>query len=832
MDAAPVSTFRFRQGRRPATLVVLAVDLVLAVVQGRSGNVFPRGTRTLPDEGAPDLREMRRLGNAYFAAGKYVASIRVYESGLQEATRRGNLRSALRFLNNLGSAQYRVFRYRDAINAYLKARDLALAVGDRPTLGALYVNLSSLYLQMGNLEAALDYSRQALQVPDAAVSKYKPQLLIQSAQIKAREAKLEQSADLLRAAVDAAQNRLDMAVEAQAWNELGDVLLELGRLRASEHALLEAFRLRLWTGRDRLYFVYESLGRLRELQGDTRGAMGFFDKAVESARAAGPSAVWDIYYERGKLKRKQGKTQEAFRDFAAGLDGVRRMRADVPPADAFRITAEADLDTLYSAFVETGIHLYRRTRNQRLAAQVFTAAEEHRSATLQSLWTDSGGNQASSNEYQAALAGLHRTESDFVNGGSSAVASMLRNSRVKVAEVELRTRETLPRPPYDSENEATDLLARARHSLRPNEVYLGFHLGDQESWLWAVTSKEFEFCKLPPKKELSDRTNAFVKALRNGSPAFLALGHGLYSALFDGVPHRLLDKPVWILAPDGPLFELPFGALPETDEKGTKAPLYAIQSHAIKVVTGIPSSADFGSADLNGTAVGLGDPIYNGADPRLRPSGSRRFMATRLSFTRGLELARLAGSSRELDDYANIWRAGGYQPILLEGQSATRKNFLDALRSHPAVVHLAAHVVSSPDQSGAALIALTLRPSGGIDVLSPAEISEWRLKLGLVVVNGCSSGHAATVPGSGLMGMTRAWLAAGARAVILTHWPIDDQTGGQLLQAFYQRLMNAHLISHTSFGELLRQSQLAELRAGGERANPVNWAAYFSIERN
>ena len=81
------------------------------------------------------------------------------------------------------------------------------------------------------------------------------------------------------------------------------------------------------------------------------------------------------------------------------------------------------------------------------------------------------------------------------------------------------------------------------------------------------------------------------------------------------------------------------------------------------------------------------------------------------------------------------------------------------------------------------------------------------------------------------MGMTRAWLAAGARAVIVTRWATSDQLGGELFRSFYSRLSSLPRSRlRPSFARILQQAQLAQLRASGNRANPAYWAAYFCVE--
>ena len=119
-----------------------------------------------------------------------------------------------------------------------------------------------------------------------------------------------------------------------------------------------------------------------------------------------------------------------------------------------------------------------------------------------------------------------------------------------------------------------------------------------------------------------------------------------------------------------------------------------------------------------------------------------------------------------------------------------------------------------------------------MELLSATEIASMRVKLGLVILNGCSSARAPILPGAGLMGLTRAWLAAGAHAVIVTRWAMADQDGGELFSSFYQRLHASHgFQGRKSFAQVLQQAQLAELHAGGQRADPAHWAAYFCVER-
>ena len=99
----------------------MALLLAVGLVRRRE---YPTGSAVSPVRSPedPELLTLRREGNNLYRAGKYLAAIRVYESGFREAQRRRDARSELRFLNNLGSANYQILRYRDAVKAYLQAR--------------------------------------------------------------------------------------------------------------------------------------------------------------------------------------------------------------------------------------------------------------------------------------------------------------------------------------------------------------------------------------------------------------------------------------------------------------------------------------------------------------------------------------------------------------------------------------------------------------------------------------------------------------------------------------------------------------------------------------
>ena len=147
-------------------------------------------------------------------------------------------------------------------------------------------------------------------------------------------------------------------------------------------------------------------------------------------------------------------------------------------------------------------------------------------------------------------------------------------------------------------------------------------------------------------------------------------------------------------------------------------------------------------------------------------------------------------------------------------------------RSGGSVLHIATHFFAHPAIPDQVLIALGREPSGELEFLGPADIALNRASASLVTLSGCNSGGGATLPGLGVFGLTRAWLTAGATAVVTTQWPTADDSGG-LLAAMYERLgQTTGRLSASEVADALQSAQLRMINAGGWRSKPVYWSAF------
>ncbi len=131
----------------------------------------------------------------------------------------------------------------------------------------------------------------------------------------------------------------------------------------------------------------------------------------------------------------------------------------------------------------------------------------------------------------------------------------------------------------------------------------------------------------------------------------------------------------------------------------------------------------------------------------------------------------------EVDAVAALWPGA----TVLRERAATAAAFLDAA-PRASLLHLACHgrfAESMPLASG-------LRMSDRW--VSLREILSLRLGADLVILAGCDTGRAAIEPGDEQIGLARSFLAAGARGVIVSRWPVGDAAAARFMVALHERL--------------------------------------------
>lgn len=775
--------------------------------------------------GSEASKEIRKAGLKCSAAGDFACAGKFFEQGYEEAKRRGDVAASERYLSSIAGCRFAQFRYADALELYLQARKLAAATLDREELGAIAFNLSSLYTQVWDVDSAVRAAEEGRGIAaTVAHPYYKAQLLLQLGRLHQRMAD-GTAAEIFEEAIEAARQQRDVAQEARGWDLLGEERLQNGLLSDAERALDEAFRLRALHYPADLAFSYGRLGALNLAQGDLETAARFTERAL-TAGARSNSAVPEylLKHQRGRIRLAGGHMAAALEDFREALDLAASWRLGVLPAVSSLTGANVELEErIFNSFIETGAAEALRSGDGRLAGEAFQAVELNRAASLRDTQTLSNiWRKKLRPEYWKISAELRAEETRLLRAGlrSSSPADRLRLQLTEMeAEVGRGPRAYQPaNRPEDFRSQTS--LTRWQRGLGDSEVFLSFHLGKAESYLWAVTQKSLGLHRLDPAEGLSAQIREFRDAVQTGRADGDVLGERLYLKLFGALKPEEAGKTSWLLSLEGALFELPFAALVSGRDNG-KA-IYLIETHSVQVAPGALSLNETAKPGKDGWFLGVADPIYNSADPRWRGAATGpfgRLFGPAKPEAGGGQLARLVASGAELQSSAEAWTTDARTAVVLRGEEARRDKFLELAARGPAVLHLATHVMTPEGRRGEGFIAFGLGSAGGAELLTTSDVALMHVPGALVVMTGCGTGTGEARAGAGLLGLTRAWQMAGASAVIATAWPEKDSKG-EMLASFYRHLRDAPA------AEALHRSQVEMVRSGTWRTAPAYWATY------
>jgi CHAT domain-containing protein len=115
-----------------------------------------------------------------------------------------------------------------------------------------------------------------------------------------------------------------------------------------------------------------------------------------------------------------------------------------------------------------------------------------------------------------------------------------------------------------------------------------------------------------------------------------------------------------------------------------------------------------------------------------------------------------------------------------------------------------------------------------VGILSAAELAGLDLgRTDWLALSACDSGTGPIGRGEGVFGMRRAARLAGARTVVMSLWPVDDEATAELMEALYR----ARFVEQRAVPDAMAQAMRAELEARRDRGlatHPYYWAAFVS----
>lgn len=779
---------------------------------------------------AGEAQALNNLGLVLQSLGRYEMAVAHYEPALsmyRELKDRNNEGGAL---NNLGIVYEVTGQPEKAIEYFKDAIALHREVSDRGGEGVMLNNIGISYKNLGRYEEAIGYYEQALAISRETKDRTNQGRALNNLGIAYRDLGFhDQAIASFEQALTIQREVKNRASEARALDNLGISHERLGlydkAISFSEQAL--AIR-REVKDRPGLAISLNSLARAELSRGNLPAARTYVEESLmiseslrsdllsPNSRSSFLASVQNSYRLYTELSMLQHRAEPSKGFDARAVEISERQRA------------RSLLDLLAEANADAGPNV-----DPRLIGRVGTLSKQLNDK-VQQLTTASGAEQ---------VAALKQEVSSLENELERAQAAIRKINRNSTASVQPRSL----------------TFKEMQEQLDPDTLLLEYSLGEKISYLWVVSKDSLTSYELP-KEELIKKQSRQVyelltgRSIRNGRGTFaerrsrIADADAKLPAAAAALSHMILGPAAaqlgskrLVIVSDGALQYIPFAMLP--NPAAMDEPL--IVAHE---VVSLPSAsvlaiqrADLGSRQLAPKMLAvIADPVFDRTDIRLKSSPAASAngptaQPERPANTRGLEhiaeasdgdgrlvIRRLPFTRQEADGLTALtpknssWRAINFD--------ASRANVLRGDLAQYRYVHFATHGLLDTERPGlSALVLSTVDASGRAQdgFLRANDIYNMKLPAELVVLSACQTGLGKEVKGEGLIGLTRGFMYAGAKRVVVSLWSVNDKATADLMTRFYKGMLKDNQRPVAA----LRAAQI-EMWKQKKWRSPYYWAAF------
>ena len=754
-------------------------------------------------------------------------------------------------------AEARVLRrrgeYQEALNAFESALALLRPMGDAVWEGSSLSGIAAMYLDLGDTRSALESWERAIELFETAgleAGAMDALLLLGETYLGAGDD--VRALGRLERALALAEEQGILRWKAIALRLIGVVHLVRGQPREARQYLERSLALQRSpeAGRDPRDEprTLADLGEACLLLGEHGAAARHFGPALALSRAGG-DRVAEARALLGLARASRGldDLEAARRHVERSLEVVESLRTEVDNRD-LRVSYFASVYRYHELHVDVLMRLHALHPRRGLAGAAFAASERARARSLIDSLAESGVDLEQGmdpalvrRERQARRAfddwaeRQRRGAPSSTGGGAGALADEYRELEDRYQRIQAEIRSRSPRYAALVRPRPVGLEEVQAQVLDADTLLLEYALGDERSFLWAVSKTDHASYELPPRAEIEAAAKRAYDGLTarlsaDGHPGdrrlrveradaeYRAEAARLSDMLLGPVAARMAGKRVLVVA-DGALQSLPFAALPVPGRSGEPVPMVVqheiVNLPSASVLAVLRRETKDRRPPEKAVAV-LADPVFEPDDPRLRAA---RVDAGR---SRARGYPRLAATRQEADAIVRLGPAG--TTLRAVDFDASRATAMSPELARYRIVHFATHGVFDNENPGLSGIILSMFGRGGEPqdgVLRLRDVYGLRLPAELVVLSACSTALGKPVRGEGLVGIVRGFMYAGARRVVASLWKVEDEATGEMMRRFYREMLEGG----RSPAAALREAQVSMWRQDRWRP-PFYWAAF------
>jgi CHAT domain-containing protein len=679
-------------------------------------------------------------------------------------------------------------------------------------------NLPEIYASMGDWPSALRFAQQsyqsALRFED--LSEQQDTLAVVGDVLlgmgKNREAK-----ECLERSLTLSEATKSPWFEIAALLGLGRAHLALGETAQAVRRFEAALKMARQAGnvRDEADALAQ-LGRCYLRLGSAGKARQHLNSALETAaRINLVEVALAAHRELAAMASREGHYASAFEHLQSAAATVEALRGRIPTTE---LKADFALENakLYEDLVSVLAGLDQRERGKGWDRRAFEYAERGRARGFLDLLAESkvqitkGLSPAQVQQRNQLESNLSRAMGTLGDRDSTANRRAADQAESHLEEWIRSIRTT--NPEYESlryPRPVDTAQARALASAQGAAI-LEYALGDRESYLWVITPRRFQMFRLPARGVIEKAVSQYRAAIAShpkGSQfdAWLTPSAALgYMLVKPALPYLEAEQTL-LIVPDGILHYLPFETLrvSDTDSKVRclieRFPIYYMPSVSVMAQLEHRTPNSPRKFDL----LAYGDPVFSLRSASATPNAD---LVRGVYESAGIRFPPLPNTRREVEGISRLFSPERRTTRL--GPEATEASVKRTHLSDYRLLHFATHAVIDDRSPGRSGVVLSLVNTGAEDgILRMNEVYNLEMDADLVVLSACQTGLGNLVRGEGMIGLTRAFLYAGARHTAVSLWDVADLTAPEFMQAFYQ-----HLRKGEQPGAALRSAKLEMLQ--------------------
>ncbi len=809
------------------------------------------------------------VGGASDFLGEVKEALIHYERAVVLARANGHAALEASALNNIGKIYSDASDQQKALEYFLKALPIYKPLGQQSAEGITLSNIGNSYNRLGELQKGIDYLQQAVLKLRAVGAKGPESLALSNIGVAyALLGDYEKALTYYNQARTIQQQTGNKAQEAETLDHLGVLYSRQNQLEKALEFHQQALQLQRASGNARREALsLSNLGHVYTLLDRTREALDHFDQSLSILRRLGDLNNAAFALEgRARAEQRLGNLSEARKNIEESLRLIEMVRVQAG-SQQHRASYLASREKAYEFYVDLLMQQHAAEPGKGHDAEALQASERGRARSLTEML-----NEAHVDILQGVDAALVEKERDIRRSLNAKAQLQIRFNTQKGKQDEV---DALNREISELEDDYQQVQAAIRKSsptyaalmqpqplglkgiqeqLDPNTALLEYTLGDERSYLWVVTQDSLKTYKLPKRDELEKLARQVYESLTARSvfqsletaaqrqtriaeadAQFQRAAADLGRIILTPAVTELGTKRLVVVA-DGALQYVPFAAL------SAKSYRPLVLDHEI---VGIPSASSLAvqreslanrKPAPKGIAV-IADPVFSTVDARFRSGTSTQaetantastandtriiehlsggpggqLVIPRLPFTRQEAERILAVAPAESNYRATDFRANR---SLATGGELSQYRY----------VHFATHGYADTARAGLSAIVLSMideqgKPQDGF--LRTHDIYNLKLPAELVVLSACETGLGKEVKGEGLEGLTRAFMYAGARRVVVSLWNVNDKATASLMQRLYTEMLR----SNKTPAAALRAAQIEMLRTR-QWQSPYFWAPF------